>query len=225
MYIDKTPKLIKSITEFVSDSRAIFDDRCISCSNIIIPASKSTVGYGKHFAQCNFMEMYKTNDAFDINNRNIYRAIKNLKKNIVGFYYDEDIRDITIDFRDVTDNMKIVVENKKAVKITDEFASSIILGGDYRNKISKGISINDIYKPDVVLSEDDVISLVKNNTMVIGKDETVVRITRSIIPGLKKSHLVTAMFSEADSDELFELVIRVERASMTSYHIYTCMKQ
>lgn len=221
MYIEKTPKLIKNISEFISDSRAVFNDRCIISPNgLVTKSNEIKVGFGKHFAVTDF-KLHDSWVPYDMNSRNIYRFIKNLKKNIEGFTIDGNI---FINSKDVDNNMRIIVENKKLVKITDEFASVHVMNDDeFKLNESYVITIQ-TFKPDIVLSEDEIERLIKNDTMMICKDDMRTRLAKSILPGLKKTHSVDIMFIEPDEHNVFKVIIRITRASMISYHMYSCVK-
>ena len=60
--------------------------------------------------------------------------------------------------------------------------------------------------------------------MNIHRDKYKTRITKEVIPGLKKSHDVVLDFFDHNKDKsLFYLGIKVRRGYCTSYHIYTCL--
>ena len=74
----------------------------------------------------------------------------------------------------------------------------------------------------VKLTEDDVEDLVKNAMKPIQSNQYRTRITREVIPGLKKTHDVFISFSDID-DKTFGLHIVANRATCVSYHSYKCL--
>lgn len=72
------------------------------------------------------------------------------------------------------------------------------------------------------LSEDDVKDLVGNKIIEIKEDKYRTRISRELMPGLKKSHSVSISFEES-TNEIFKIIIMVQRAYVTSIHIYSAL--
>lgn len=74
------------------------------------------------------------------------------------------------------------------------------------------------------LNEDDVYDLTKNKIIDIKCGEYSSRISRKVIPGLKKSHKVQIRFYESDLTNVFYMHIKVDRKVLVSHHIYQCIK-
>lgn len=138
--------------------------------------------------------------------------------------------------KQIFDNIK---ENKKIIdsivldKNTLYFLSSTtdqifnigrVMNSSDTKMVDKNMIKFDISKERkwLVLSEDDVKSLVGNQIIEIVDDKYKTRISRELMPGLKKSHSVTISFDDV-SDEIFKIIISVQRTYLTSIHIYSAL--
>lgn len=74
----------------------------------------------------------------------------------------------------------------------------------------------------IKLSSEDVEDLVKNSLKHIQSDKYRTRITREVIPGLKKTHDVYLGFSNID-EKTFGFHITTNRATCITYHSYKCL--
>ena len=72
------------------------------------------------------------------------------------------------------------------------------------------------------LSEDDVKDLVGNKIIEINEGKYKTRISRELMPGLKKSNSISITFEES-TPEIFKIIIMVQRSYVTSIHIYSAL--
>lgn len=79
------------------------------------------------------------------------------------------------------------------------------------------------FKPNIILSEDETINLVKNGNMFLKDGEFTTRITRELIPGLKKTHKLEVMFHHLPEGNMFRCIIKAERSAVTTFHLYKCL--
>ena len=173
---------------------------------------------GCHIGYTEFEMFFKHNNPLEFNSQAIFEAIKNNKKNIKfikidnnHIYFGGD--DLLIEIGEVdtfhTSN-KAYFESKALYKYKWLLRDNNI-EKDNNFKVMK-------------LSDDQVHLLVGNDYININKSKYKTRITKEIIPGLKKSSNVILILFDHDTDKhLFHLAINTNRSSCTTCHIYTCL--
>lgn len=176
---------------------------------------ESVLHKGKHFAYTNFKMFfeYPEDVILKFNSQAIFKAISDNKKNIKAisivdnsiFLIGDSIDPIIIG--DVI-NVNLILENT---------SEDIMLFHRILNRDSHGVDV-------VQLTTDDVHRLVKNEFINITQHKYRTRITREVVPGLKKSHELILDFCKHDTDKtLFHLIIKSIRKSCVTYHWYTCL--
>ena len=141
-----------------------------------------------------------------------------------------------------------ISKNKSKIKYITIIDSCIYLGGDIDlirigqmidlkstdSDMSMYNTINTEHVNDIIteqlsshiihLTDEGIKDLVSNEFINVSENRYRTRITKEVIPGLKKSHEVGLWFSKHTKDSsLFYLTIIVERNNCTSYHRYTCL--
>lgn len=75
------------------------------------------------------------------------------------------------------------------------------------------------------LSDDEVTTLMTNGIILYQQDGYKLRLTKELIPNLKKDSTVNIQFFDIEKEEsLFHVVINVEWEDINSYHKYTCIR-
>ena len=221
---------LKSFNDFNQDAKTIYDKYFIYPNGIIISDKSYKYTIGGHFCKTNF-SLSKIDNVFDnlvieFDSDIIYRTIKDNKKGIKYIRIDDDntihlTGETSTEFGTAID-LDITIGYWHDYYAT-EFESPIM------DKLSNTFNlattcINEKLPNTITISDEDVEDLVKNHykNYNLGKYST--RITREIIPGLKKSHELTISFYDNDKDDrLFNIRLIATRSSLTSYHNYTCI--
>ena len=183
----------------------IFTDYYMDNTDLIFGTSK--LHKGKHFVSCDYRFPFEFNDDIylQFQSQSVFEAVSKNKKYI-----------------------KSLRINNNIVLYGDEFAADI---GSYINKsfvtAKTNLNLELLDKsPDVTmdLTSDAVEKLVKNAYINISEGKYRTRITKEIIPGLKKSHNISLAFIGHSTDKsLFHLLVKADRGVLTSCHIYTCL--
>lgn len=215
----------KSLTKFYNinqDLKTIFslyNMIHINDGNVLCVSDKN--GYmlqtGRHFAHITDTSVVpKYSDITTIESAKFYKFFSNYKKYITGLSVkDNDIVIMSngIPSPEYTDNIGYIPYgniNIDSYLSNDKFETTI---DEMLNE----------FKPHVTLTDMDVELLVKNNYHILRYGNYVTRITRELIPGLKKNHVVDAMFRQTVDNKIYECIIRCKRATVTSYHVYRCL--
>lgn len=229
-YIEKTPKILKEMVNVTKDAKNIFGPTFLFDDGLITFAPETIIdtrGMSKslHIGITDYKFFDTKMPPMRVYGANIYRLDKHIKKNIKGFNITDD-GDINADIVDVEPDDMIITENKQKVKMTNEIAT--INTGDV-------VSVPAAYRQlmnwnrchdRVRLTSEDVENLVKNKTYTVSWHGITTRITRSVIPGLKKNHEVEAMYTDNIEEitgskpplGLYVLWLRVKRETMTTLH-------
>lgn len=144
----------------------------------------------------------------------------------------------------ITNNQTLNVDSKKLFKTISDNKATNIVSAEYNNKkltlfgsgfkecISTSVTYNPIPviddKDTIVkslrLSTEDVEALCANEMITINEGKKyMTRITRGIIPGLKKSHQISVSIFDNGEDSIYNLVIENKRNELTSFHVYKCI--
>ena len=73
------------------------------------------------------------------------------------------------------------------------------------------------------INEEDVISLVSNTLIVVSHKKYKIRITKELIPGLKKNFMLSCFFEDI-SDIVFNCTIVCHRLECITFHRYKCIR-
>ena len=211
--IELTKKDIKALNDMNQDLKSIFKSYYISgdiainvppepvmgasCAKIISPAALTLI------------QTYFQGEPIKIISDNLYRVIKDHKKEITSLSVK---------------NSDIFLDGKESYHIGRVNIFINLLTSDENIKQFKDANeLFDSFTPDIELSETDVIGLVSNEYRNINYESYRTRITRQLMPGLKKKHYVHISF-EDDNDELFLMKLMVYRDTIISAHQYRCLK-
>lgn len=223
--IARDNKFIKAINDINQEAKNVFGDTYILCPSGMILCDSNAIGrptVGRHIGSTEF-KFFNISDLPNllVHGKNIYRVFKNIKKHISGFVIDESAN-INMVLNDMKPEDLIITEKKLPVRMTTDVASLY----------SNTIDIDEIIKlyKKAFGSSDNVISLtpesveglVKNKYFVANDGKHFCRITRELIPALKKDNDVSIAFDEHTDPSLFTMYIRVKRSTMTTLHVYTC---
>lgn len=208
-------KEIKKINDFNQDAKNIFTEYYILPSGIII--GESTLLRGIHFILLND-NLPIENKVLSFNSKDIYTSIKDNKKNITNLLFvNSDIYFETIDI-----NKNLIIGQYYTTE--ESLPNKINANKDTVSKIiSDYISIQS--NETVNIDTNDVESLVSNGVLNITAGKYMTRITKELIPGLRKNDNINILFYDDINPELFKIVIQVNRSKskMISYHVYTAI--
>lgn len=191
---------VKQIYEFNQEAKNIFDQYMFKNNNLVIG---NTVYKGTHFIEQGFILDDDVVQYFDSNV--IFKLLKTGRKNITewedrdGHYFINDT----------------------------EFGSCLDEVFNYEtecNVLKRYIGLFNGAFSGVNISEEEVYDLMKNNVLTIECDDYKTRISRKLIPGLKKKHELKIRFYPSDNKDIFFMHIRVDRGVLISHHIYQCIK-
>lgn len=213
-FLPKDNKIIKRLNDINQDAKLVFGDLYYidSESNLFTdPKSPNRPTIGKHYAHIDSEFKIFTYDIASVNSKNIYRCLKHIKKSdIEGLSLDSDgvLRFVL----NVPEEKLLITENKKSIRIDTEIMRAVDVNIDPPCAL--------LPVGFITLDDDVVESLVKNKTYIVRDDKYSCRITKSVIPGLKKSHKVFASLRESTDPSILLLRFIVNRATMVTYHEY-----
>lgn len=211
-YIFKKGEL-NSLNNLNQDLKTIFSSYMLITTEVMFPVAycigENIASRGKHLCHTEYsFPGIEIGFVVQIISDKLFQCIKNNKKNIIGY----EIIDSDIFLISETEKWEFGIVHKLDSKACKEAIPKL-------ESILETIST----EPSTIkLTDDDVLDLTKNEMLNISKDKYRTRITREIIPGLKKTHTVTIRFSNIDNS-LFLLSIDVERSTCVSHHVYTCV--
>ena len=208
--IEINNKFIKKLNDLNQDVKYLFDIYYIFPNGIIASHKKHyKLIKGMHYGKTEYKLFDDCLDIIKLNSNNIYTAIKEHKKHLKFI----EVRDDEIFLIGEEDYRIGNIIKTNSINIKDILFD--IAG--YDQTIENFTSV-------IELSSDDVESMVKNEYRNIKYKDYRTRITKEIIPGLKKSHSISInMYSDKDDNNLFGLCIKNIRGSMTSFHMYKCI--
>lgn len=210
--IDK--KIIKSLNDLNQDAKNIFEDYLIFHNDHIEGTNK--LHKGEHFAipSIDLGPVFENfpNKIFKFYSQILFKTISENKKYLDAFTIKDS---------------KIYLEGlagKISIQVGEIVSSNNITSNNQKFENIVKRELNDDFDVMLELNEDSVISLVGNEFINISEGKYRTRITKEIIPGLKKSHKIKLFFYEHPSDKsLFHMCVQAERNKLISYHIYTCL--
>ena len=209
---------LKSLNDFNQDIKTIFSNYYIYPNGMVISKKHNNISMlGKHLCITDYVFLNDYKDyVINLVSDTVYRVIKDNKKDIKWLSIDNggNIKLCTND-NDISIGYIVQPDSIETAAILDVYNLS--------NKTYDDI-INNLNNIRIQLSEEDVLSLTKNAYKNIVAGEYKCRITRELMPGLKKSNKVDIYFNDNIEDErLFNMYVIVERNKLKSYHQYTCI--
>ena len=218
--------MLKEMVNFIKDAKSIFGSTFIFRNGVVSFAPEESKLKGLHLGLTDY-SFFTVPIPLRVYGANIYRVDKNIKKNIKGFNVNSDC-EISFDIDGVKPDDMIITENKQQVRMSNNIAEPTTITDAINLSVYRALS--DWDSSDAVkLSSDEVEDLVKNKTYLASGQGINTRITRSLIPGLKKTHDVEIMYTDNfeevfgkknDGSPLYVLWIRVKRETMTSIHAW-----
>ena len=202
---------LKKLNDLNQDLKTIFETYILSNSGFIY--GESILRKGSHMVKSDFKFFIPCPGGyvFRINSKDLYTAIKDNKKHISQM--------------SLVDNKLYIGNDEKVFQIgVCVKAKFINLHKQFQEYTQlDNVKIDDA-KTAEELSNDDVKNLVGGFYIIIKNGKYKTRITKEVIPGLKKSHEVKIDFFDHSKDKsLFFMTITVHRAHCVSYHTYTCI--
>ena len=212
-------KEIKKIYEFNQDAKNIFTRYFSNSHNIVV--GESTLTFGEHFIINGYYFQNGFNLVQSYNPKDIYDIMKNNKKNIESVSADMSSKQPTaiyFDAPDVKERFNIGYLISPSVlnsRIEEKFRKA----NEYITLLS---SSDHEY---ITMGQEGATKLVENGIIDLDAGDYKTRISRQLIPGLKKKDFLYATFLDTDDKKLFKLVLKTERqtSKCTSYHIYTAI--
>lgn len=192
---------VKQIYDFNQEAKNIFDNYMFMNNNLVIGDNNLI---GKHYIDCGFT-LYNEPVIQGFDSRDLYELLKTGRKDISEYEYKNEMFYI----------------NNKPFGYTfaelNKYDWSCIRMLTFVQQFNESQYI-------INLSEDDIYDLTKNKILDLKCDQYMSRISRKIIPGLKKSHKVQIRFYDDSLSNVFRMHIKVDRKVLVSNHIYQCIK-
>ena len=185
---------VKQIYDFNQEAKNIFDHYRFRHDNIVIGQNNFI---GKHYIESGF-KLYEGKVVQVFDSRDLYELLKTGRKDIIeweyknnGFYINDKIFGYTLDDGSPSYDWPIV----RILVLAKQFNESQYI---------------------INLSEDDIYDLTKNKIIDLKCEQYMSRISRKIIPGLKKSHKVQIRFYD---DELYNVGSSIKDIGKKISHI------
>lgn len=214
MFIPKDTKLLKRLNDINQDAKTIFGDSftIYPTGLIVMDENPNRFMIGNHYGFCEINDMGFNPISLSFNSKNFYRMMKTIKKaNISGFEIN-DYGDVDVVFAGITSAELVVAEKGVPVKIIPR-----ILTAMHTDTIPDiQYTANDCYD----IGNDNVLRLFGNARYVVDSNGYRCRITKQLIPGLKKSHKVYAKIETTDTDDIGLLTLNVDRGAIKTMHQY-----
>ena len=207
---------LKSLNDFNQDIKNIFSSYYIYPSGLVISKSSNELcKLGNHFCITNYVFLDKyLNFIINLESDVVFKTIKEYKKYIKTISIKNGNIELNTDDSDFVIGRIIDSNGIEATSLKNIYSSVI--------SISDNIVDKDPYR--IQISDDDILDLTKNAYKNIVSNKYRCRITRELIPGLKKTHKMDIHFNDnIDDDRLFNMHIVVERSQLRSYHNYVCI--
>lgn len=209
---------LKQLNDLNQDAKTIYDKYYLHPDGVITSEPKFyKYKIGSHFCKTDFT-LSRIDECFNMaivefDSDAIYRGIKDFKKYINCIAINDDL------------SLHLIGENDTDIVIGCIYKTNSIKTFKFSDTYLKAIDvIKDIIPNTITISDDDVEDLVKNQYKNYGYDKYRTRITREVIPGLKKTHkLRLSFYDNAENGKLFNMRLVSIRTSLTSYHNYTCI--
>lgn len=213
--------IVTPLYKFNQDLKNIFSEYVVLPSKMTVGVPVSKIDKGFHFVIDGFnIGAYIDTNIFGIryNAKSIFDGLKINKKDTDGLMIDN--------------NLNISYYGSKEKKCIGETIGVVHMNeATIPKQISPYISMNfnklkeiaSNFSAQITLDEEDVKSLVGNEIINIDAGEYSTRISRELVPGLKKSDKVFIDFIDVDGT-LYQIIIKAIRSECTSFHCYTAIR-
>lgn len=208
-------KKIKTINDFNQVVKKYFKYCFIFNDGVIVCEDKDKcTKKGFHFCTIEMvpLDIVPVDQVIKISCETIFKTIRDRKKEI------QSIEEIDGDIYFVLDTERIhmgsiVTEGglKQEIKDNYDMAKNLLSLSEDHDKS--------------ILTEETVVALVNNELIHYDKDNTNLRITKELVPNLKKDSNVSIEFFDVKKNlQLFQLFFSVIRENVNSYHRYICIR-
>lgn len=212
--IGVTKKIIKGLNDINQDLKTIFSEYYLYPDGIIVSEpEKYLYNVGSHMCKIEYLPVEELKSyILKLYSDKIYKTVKDYKKIIDSISVESGTIYLSGDGQKFHVGELIDIDSIKAKTIEKIYLDSV-------EKFNK-CSLN---TKRMTIDAEDVEALVKNEFRYANIDKYSTRVTRGIAPGLKKSHSLSIWFNDLDDERLYNMMLDVERATVHSYHIYTCI--
>lgn len=212
-------KDIKKLYELNQSLKASFTSYYISPNGLIYSKpDQFVVQKGVHFGRTQLKFFHRYDETIYIHSDSVFNYYKESKS--------------AINALEIFDN-EIVFDGEKKLYIGTVYPSSNYglqsiwdsLPQQYKKDMQIATSVSVLFTPQITLAADIVESICGGNYQDISVDGFYTRITKELIPGIKKKHKVSIMLEYHPTDiNLFTMLIKnVHGPELTTYHKYTCI--
>ena len=208
-------KEIKRLFDFNQDAKNIFSVYSSSPDNIIV--GDCVLNRGEHFIVNGYYLSNQKNYIERFNPKTIYESMKEHKK-IINNISINDTSDIHFDTSDM--NIQFNIGHCSSFEfINPDIKNKLLLAKEYLSILS----VSDF--PYIEMGQEGATKLVGNGIIDLESGKYKTRISRQLIPGLKKKDYIYATFLDTDDENLFKVILKAERqtSKCISYHIYTAI--
>lgn len=177
----------------------------------IVPQDHGFIDRGFHF--CVNSKYEKLNELLDttrvmtFESQDVYKTIKDFKKNISHILIERD--NIFLQ----TDGDKIRIGGLASINTIEKLKSQY-------NRAIKLINKDGSTR----LTDGQVTSLYDNEMITLQKEDKRVRLTKQLFPNLRKDSEMSVNFFDLEDKKLFEVLLSYEKDNVQNYHAYTCIK-
>jgi hypothetical protein len=210
--VDK--KIIKKVEELNKVMRRMCKVYCLFGDGIALPYQNSKViDIGYHFAQSETIQEIvsaMTNSGFLIlNGVKISEVFKDYKKS--------EIEEIVVDNNLI--KIKVSTDKKELNFVIGEISDSIIPNIYFKVKEK----IKQFKQKSIKMSDEATQTLLDGEILIHQYEDFRIKMSKELLPTLKNSSDIWFLFSEIN-EEIFEAVLMDEDNSISSFHLYSCIK-
>lgn len=208
--IDK--KQIKLLNDLNQITKKVFARYYIFSDGFLIPSpGERQIKGGFHFCVSpdtqRILEIFElTEQVVYINSNDLYKTVKDNKKIITH----------------------ILVESSK-IYLTDGAETKFVIGGYHKPTEAVGknyararVKYENSDKSHI--SAEMVESLCANNIVAFSDDNYKVRLTKELVPNIKKDFPMSIAFIPSDDENVFETLILLKKDEVVNCHLYKCIK-
>lgn len=203
---------LNKLNDLNQDLKTIYDSYVLTSSGIIF--GESLLHKGSHMVRTDFKLFFDCPEGYVIRifAKMLFTTIKDNKKKITLMKSDRNVLCIGND-----DELFMIGAITKDTPIT--------MYKDLRgHDITADMNLDPDNNISITLSSNLVEALVANEYMNVRQGKYRTRITKEVIPGLKKSHKVEITFFDHSKEKTqFFMSIKVHRNRCVSYHTYNCL--
>ena len=199
---------LKSLNDLNQDLKSIFTVYALCRHNICVGTPILHKGFHFGTTKSVLPGIDYSNTVVVIDSVKLFQAVKNNKKDISGYVINDSILNLF--------SKDSLFEIGRVISVDSYEANRYIKPLESIPELK----LSELHLKQ--LSPLVVENLVKNEIHNISDDKYRTRISREVIPGLKKSHNVFAGFSDID-DYTFRLYIRANRSCVDTMHVYKCL--